>query len=126
MKLSLIASSVVLLVAFNACSSSNSPEKVALSMCELAKKADIKGMKELSTPEFAEQFTQIEELFAAAMATEAGKAELDKQISLMSSIDCEASTKVTDIDENTKQVKNAQTAQEFKLTLVENKWKVMN
>jgi len=126
MKLSLIASSVVLLVAFNACSSSDSPQKVALSMCELAKKADIKGMKELSTPEFAEQFAQIEELFTAAMATEAGKAELDKQISLMSSIDCEASTKVTDIDENTKQVKNAQTAQEFKLTLVENRWKVTN
>jgi hypothetical protein len=126
MKLRHILGSVVVLVAFSACSDSNSPEKVALSMCELAKKADIKGMKELSTPEFAKQFTQIEELFTAATATEAGKAELDKQIALMSSIDCQKSTKVTDIDENTKQVTNAETAQEFKLTLVEGDWKVTN
>jgi hypothetical protein len=124
MKLSHIVSSVVVLVAFSACS--NSPEKVALSMCELAKKADIKGMKELSTPEFAKQFAQIEELFVAATATEAGKAELEKQISLMSSIDCKKSTKITEIDANTQQVSNAETAQEFKLTLVDGKWKVTN
>ncbi|MBU1928093.1 hypothetical protein KKG77_03745 [bacterium] len=126
MKLSHLVSSVVVLVAFSACSDSNSPEKVATSMCELAKKADIKGMKELSTPEFAKQFTQIEELFAAATATEAGKAELAKQISVMSAIDCKASTKITDVDENTKEVTNAETAQEFKLILVEGKWKVTN
>jgi hypothetical protein len=126
MKLNHIISSVVVLLALSACSSSNAPEKVAVSMCELAKKADIKGMKELSTPEFAKQFTQIEELFAAATATETGKAELDKQIALMSSIDCKTSTEITEIDKNTKQVINAATAQEFKLILVEGDWKVSN
>jgi hypothetical protein len=126
MKLSHIISSVVVLVAFSACSDSNSPEKVAVSMCELAKKADIKGMKELSTPEFAKQFAQIEELFVAATATEAGKAELDKQIAQMSAINCKESTKITEIDANTQQVSNAETAQEFKLVLVDGKWKVTN
>lgn len=126
MKLSHIVSSVVVLVAFSACSNSNSPEKVAVNMCELAKKADIKGMKELSTPEFAKQFAQIEELFAAATATEAGKAELEKQITAMSTIDCKKSTEISEIDENTKQVKNEKTAQEFKLTLIEGTWKVTN
>ncbi|MDD2905918.1 MAG: hypothetical protein PHC74_06435 [Sulfurimonas sp.] len=126
MKLSYILSSVLVVVAFSACSSTESPEKVAVSMCELAKKADIKGMKELSTVEFAKQFAQIEELFNAATATEEGKAELAKQITSMSAIDCKASTKVTDIDEKTKQVHNGETAQEFKLTLVDGKWKVTN
>lgn len=126
MKLSYVISSVAVVFALSACSSSNSSKKIALSMCELAKKADITGMKGLATPEFANQFAQIEELFAAATATEAGKAELDKQISLMSSIDCKKSTKITEIDANTQQVSNAETAQDFKLILVDGIWKVSN
>lgn len=126
MKFSNVLSSVLVVVAFSACSSTESPEKVAVAMCELAKQADIKGMKELSTPEFAKQFAQIEELFNAATATEEGKAELAKQVASMSAIDCKASTKITDINETMKQVSNSETAQEFKLTLVDGKWKVTN
>ncbi|MDD2789929.1 MAG: hypothetical protein PHU40_04610 [Sulfurimonas sp.] len=126
MKFSNVLSSVLVVVAFSACWSTESPEKVAVAMCEFAKQADIKGMKELSTPEFAKQFAQIEELFNAATATEEGKAELAKQVASMSAIDCKTSSKITDINETMKQVSNSETAQEFKLTLVDGKWKVTN
>ena len=124
MKLTHIIGSIAAVLVLSACSGSDSAEKTAIAMCEFAKKADIKGMKSLSTPEFAKQFEQIEVLFDAAVATDLGKAELEKQIDSMSGINCKESTKITEIDDKTKSVKNAETAQEFKVVLIDGSWKV--
>lgn len=99
-------------------------EEVAYSMCELAKKADVNGMKKHAEPEFAEALDELEKMLKVALQNEIAKKEFDKNIALLKDVDCKTSTIITDISDTRKQVSNGETSQVFFLNLKDGEWKV--
>lgn len=124
MKLFILTASLASVLFLSGCSS-NKAEEVAYSMCELAKNADVKGMKKYAEPEFAEALDELEKVFKVALANDIAKKEFDKTLAILKDVDCKKSTIITDISDTKKQVSNGETKQVFFLNLNEDgEWKV--
>ncbi|MDY0116388.1 MAG: hypothetical protein RBR59_02300 [Sulfurimonadaceae bacterium] len=124
MKLWLVATGLASVLVFTGCSST-SAEDVAYSMCELAKKGDVKGMKQYAEPEFAEALDALDQMFQNVLKNEAAKKEFEKNMALLKDVNCKETTVITDISDTKKQVANVKTSQVFFLLLIDGAWKVV-
>ncbi|MDD2567681.1 MAG: DUF4878 domain-containing protein [Thiovulaceae bacterium] len=123
MKMKILSASIAAAFLMAGCGS-NDAQEVAYAMCELAKTGDVQGMKKYAEPEFAQALEQVDVMLQAALATDFGKSEFEKNIALLKDVNCKETTKIADIDATTKSVSNHKTSQVFVLKRINDEWKV--
>jgi len=114
MKMKILSASIAAAFLMAGCGSSGA-EDVAYAMCELAKTGDVQGMKKYAEPEFAQALEQVDVMLQAALATDFGKSEFERNIALLKDVNCK---------ETTKSVSNHKTSQVFVLKRINDEWKV--
>lgn len=112
------------LLLFTSCSSSNDPHEIAIQLCEYNKDGDIDSIKVYASEDLKIQLEDLQTMLTMAQKTKEGRDLLKEQEKYMKTINCKESTKVTKKVDGSFHVINTKAELNFKLKMQDGSWKM--
>ena len=112
------------LLFFTACSSSNDPKDIAIQLCEDNKVADFEAIKTYASDELKGQLDELKILVDNLAKTKEGKELIEQQKKFQATINCKESTKITKKDDGSYLISNDKTELNFSLKMQNGSWKM--
>lgn len=112
------------LLIFTGCSSSNDPKEIAIQLCEDNKAADYEAIKNYASDELKAQLDELTTLVENLAKTKEGRELIQKQKKFQETINCKESTLVTKIDDTNYRINNDKAELNFTLKMQNGSWKM--
>ena len=112
------------LLSFTACSSSNDPKDIAIQLCEDNKVANFEAIKTYASDELKAQLDQLKILLDNLEKTKEGKALIEEQKEFQATINCKETTKIIKEDDGSFRISNDKTELNFTLKMQNGLWKM--